>query len=309
MRRSRIWAFAFCFLFLFTACGASGNSSNTQMQDTAQIERLSTLLKQLERVEDYTASIETKAEINQGGILQSTSSSADITAVNDPFARRVSVTTTIDNDEFSHTVYVVESEQEDTVSVYTNTQDAWSYLSRDRASMEQSLQMYDVQDNLLAFLQNATQWSQTEKKPASYTAVIPAEQVYTVVNGSDILVDLGLGDLPEEYYEGVDAISITLTLPESLNQTCTVSLDLKNVVDTVMNHVMQQLGNIVEYEVTACTAEYQLMHVNAGEKITVPEEARQHSVDYANNQSDGQTAALEEATEENHAESTMETVK
>lgn len=309
MRRSRIWAFAFCFLFLFTACGASGNSSNTQMQDTAQIERLSTLLKQLERVEDYTASIETKAEINQGGILQSTSSSADITAVNDPFARKVSVTTTIDNDEFSHTVYVVESEQEDTVSVYTNTQDAWSYLSRDRASMEESLQMYDVQDNLLAILQSATQWSQTEKKPESYTAVIPADQVYAVVNGSDILVDLGLGDLPEEYYEGAEAISITLTLPEALNKTCTISLDLKNVVDTVMSHVMQQLGNTAEYEVTACTAEYQLMHVNAGEKITVPEEARQHSVDYAKNQNDAETAELEEATEENNTENTMENAK
>ena len=169
-------------------------------------------------------------------------------------------------------------EAEDTnVNLFMNYNNQWTEMSLEKDAALDSVQIYDVRENMITLLQHTSTWQETarENKQVTLQGTLPAADVYTVVEGGKLLQLAGMSGIAENYYEGVADVTVTFVFKEDTGEAVSCHMDLANVLQTVTNNVLKELQadsagiTVQEYGVTM-----DISDLNGVQSIEIPAEAQ-----------------------------------
>lgn len=164
----------------------------------------------------------------------------------------------------------------------------WMKQSLEPDIVLESLKMYDTKQNVISFLENAVDWQETDGDDTLgvFQGVLPADILAEVVEDTKALQMTGMAGLTEEYYEGVNDTTITVTINKQtlLPNSCTV--DLSNTLETLMNNVSSTFGGGTEVNepIKTIVNEYTLTvdcnDINETKKVEIPKETLDNAIDF-----------------------------
>ncbi len=299
-----------CMALAFSACSASSVSELSEMvTPPSQTDVLEEARNTLETAQNYQAFVTASSTATHNGVASAGKQTAQIAATETPFVWSIEMENAFDGYTYAYSIYTMQAETEsDTkaqagemseenaalMSVYMAYDGQWSYQQIDRETMMQSLQGYDVKKNVLSVLNSTDQWQKEEMEDGSiiYRAEIPAEAVVSLADEGNYFYSMGMANLPTEYYEGAPSFLAEVRFSSDDTDSFHVTLYLEDVLQTLVDHLAQQLSGDNTYEVESFQLEYTVSNMNRTTVAPLPKEAAEESVDYRN-----QIMLLQEAAE------------
>ena len=150
-------------------------------------------------------------------------------------------------------------------------------MSLEKDAALDSVQIYDVRENMITLLQHTSGWQETarENKQVTLQGTLPSADVYAVVEGGKLLQLAGMSGIAENYYEGVADVPVTFVFKEDTGEAVSCHMDLGNALQTVTNNVLKELQadsagiTVQEYGVTM-----DISDLNGVQSIEIPTEAQ-----------------------------------
>ena len=235
------------------ACGTPENAENTAQMGMTPAEYATAALQSLEEANSY------KGAMNVVSNMQDSSDSTEVTVsqIKEPFCMQITeVLNSAGGQSYSTQRYL---EAEDTnVNLFMNYNNQWTEMSLEKDAALDSVQIYDVRENMITLLQHTSTWQETarENKQVTLQGTLPAADVYTVVEGG--------ADVP-----------VTFVFKEDTGEAVSCHMDLANVLQTVTNNVLKELQadsagiTVQEYGVTM-----DISDLNGVQSIEIPAEAQ-----------------------------------
>ena len=220
------------------ACGTPENAENTAQTGMTPAEYATAALQSLEEANSY------KGAMNVVSNMQDSSDSTEVTVsqIKEPFCMQITeVLNSAGGQSYSTQRYL---EAEDTnVNLFMNYNNQWTEMSLEKDAALDSVQIYDVRENMITLLQHTSTWQETarENKQVTLQGTLPAADVYTVVEGGKLLQLAGMSGIAENYYEGVADVPVTFVFKEDTGEAVSCHMDLANVLQTVTNNVLKEL--------------------------------------------------------------------
>lgn len=254
------------------ACGTPENAENTAQTGMTPAEYATAALQSLEEATSY------KGAMNVVSNMQDSSDSTEVTVsqIKEPFCMQITeVLNSAGGQSYSTQRYL---EAEDTnVNLFMNYNNQWTEMSLEKDAALDSVQIYDVRENMSTLLQHTSTWQETarENKQVTLQGTLPAADVYTVVEGGKLLQLAGMSGIAENYYEGVADVPVTFVFKEDTGEAVSCHMDLGNVLQTVTNNVLKGLQadsagiTVQEYGVTM-----DISDLNGVQSIEIPAEAQ-----------------------------------
>ena len=250
------------------ACGTPENAENTAQTGMTPAEYATAALQSLEEANSY------KGAMNVVSNMQDSSDSTEVTVsqIKEPFCMQITeVLNSAGGQSYSTQRYL---EAEDTnVNLFMNYNNQWTEMSLEKDAALDSVQIYDVRENMITLLQHTSTWQETARENKQVT--LPAADVYTVVEGGKLLQLAGMSGIAENYYEGVADVPVTFVFKEDTGEAVSCHMDLANVLQTVTNNVLKELQadsagiTVQEYGVTM-----DISDLNGVQSIEIPAEAQ-----------------------------------
>lgn len=252
------------------ACGTPENAENTTQTGMTPAEYATAALQSLEEASSY------KGAVNVVSNMQGSSDSTEVTVsqIKEPFCMQITEVLNSGGQSYSTQRYL---EAEDTnVNLFMNYNSQWTEMSLEKDAALDSVQIYDVRENMATLLQHTSGWQETarENKQVTLQGTLPAADVYAVVEGGKLLQLAGMSGIAENYYEGVADVPVTFVFKEDTGEAVSCHMDLGNVLQTVTNNVLKELQadsagiTVQEYGVTM-----DISDLNGVQSIEIPAEA------------------------------------
>lgn len=220
------------------ACGTPENAENTTQTGMTPAEYATAALQSLEEASSY------KGAVNVVSNMQGSNDSTEVTVsqIKEPFCMQITETlNTAGGQSYSTQRYL---EAEDTnVNLFMNYNNQWTEMSLEKDAALDSVQIYDVRENMITLLQHTSGWQETarENKQVTLQGTLPAADVYAVVEGGKLLQLAGMSGIAENYYEGVADVPVTFVFKEDTGEAVSCHMDLGNALQTVTNNVLKEL--------------------------------------------------------------------
>ena len=252
------------------ACGTPENAENTTQTGMTPAEYATAALQSLEEASSY------KGAVNVVSNMQGSSDSTEVTVsqIKEPFCMQITEVLNSGGQSYSTQRYL---EAEDTnVNLFMNYNSQWTEMSLEKDAALDSVQIYDVRENMITLLQHTSGWQETarENKQVTLQGTLPAADVYAVVEGGKLLQLAGMSGIAENYYEGVADVPVTFVFKEDTGEAVSCHMDLGNALQTVTNNVLKELQadsagiTVQEYGVTI-----DISDLNGVQSIEIPAEA------------------------------------
>lgn len=252
------------------ACGTPENAENTTQTGMTPAEYATAALQSLEEASSY------KGAVNVVSNMQGSNDSTEVTVfqIKEPFCMQITEVLNSGGQSYSTQRYL---EAEDTnVNLFMNYNNQWTEMSLEKDAALDSVQIYDVRENMITLLQHTSGWQETarENKQVTLQGTLPAADVYAVVEGGKLLQLAGMSGIAENYYEGVADVPVTFVFKEDTGEAVSCHMDLGNVLQTVTNNVLKELQadsagiTVQEYGVTM-----DISDLNGVQSIEIPAEA------------------------------------
>ena len=252
------------------ACGTPENAENTTQTGMTPAEYATAALQSLEEASSY------KGAVNVVSNMQGSNDSTEVTVfqIKEPFCMQITEVLNSGGQSYSTQRYL---EAEDTnVNLFMNYNNQWTEMSLEKDAALDSVQIYDVRENMITLLQHTSGWQETarENKQVTLQGTLPAADVYAVVEGGQLLQLAGMSGIAENYYEGVADVPVTFVFKEDTGEAVSCHMDLGNVLQTVTNNVLKELQadsagiTVQEYGVTM-----DISDLNGVQSIEIPAEA------------------------------------
>ena len=227
-------------------------------------------LQSLEEASSY------KGAVNVVSNMQGSSDSTEVTVsqIKEPFCMQITEVLNSGGQSYSTQRYL---EAEDTnVNLFMNYNSQWTEMSLEKDAALDSVQIYDVRENMATLLQHTSGWQETarENKQVTLQGTLPAADVFAVVEGGKLLQLAGMSGIAENYYEGVADVPVTFVFKEDTGEAVSCHMDLGNALQTVTNNVLKELQadsagiTVQEYGVTM-----DISDLNGVQSIEIPAEA------------------------------------
>ena len=187
------------------ACGTPENAENTTQTGMTPAEYATAALQSLEEASSY------KGAVNVVSNMQGSNDSTEVTVsqIKEPFCMQITeILNTAGGQSYSTQRYL---EAEDTnVNLFMNYNNQWTEMSLEKDAALDSVQIYDVRENMATLLQHTSGWQETarENKQVTLQGTLPAADVYAVVEGGKLLQLAGMSGIAENYYEGVADVPV-----------------------------------------------------------------------------------------------------
>lgn len=252
------------------ACGTPENAENTTQTGMTPAEYATAALQSLEEASSY------KGAVNVVSNMQGSNDSTEVTVsqIKEPFCMQITEVLNSGGQSYSTQRYL---EAEDTnVNLFMNYNNQWTEMSLEKDAALDSVQIYDVRENMATLLQHTSGWQETarENKQVTLQGTLPAADVFAVVEGGKLLQLAGMSGIAENYYEGVADVPVTFVFKEDTGEAVSCHMDLGNVLQTVTNNVLKELQadsagiTVQEYGVTM-----DISDLNGVQSIEIPAEA------------------------------------
>lgn len=259
------------------ACGTPDTAENPTQAGMTPAEYATAARKSLEEANSY------KGAVNVVSKMQDSNDSTEVTVsqIKEPFCMQITEVLNSQGGQSYSTQRYLEAEDAN-VNLFMNYNNQWTEMSLEKEAAEDSVQIYDVRENMITLLQHASGWQETarEKKQVTLQGTLPAADVYAVVEGGKLLQLAGMSGITENYYEGVADVPVTFTFKEDTGEAVSCYMDLGNVLQTVTNNVLKELQAdsagiaVQEYGVTM-----DISDLNGVQSIEIPVEA-QSAINY-----------------------------
>ena len=252
------------------ACGTPDTAENTTQTGMTPAEYATAALQSLEEAGSY------KGAVNVVSNMQDSSDSTEVTVsqIKEPFCMQITEVLNSGGQSYSTQRYL---EAEDTnVNLFMNYNSQWTEMSLEKDAALDSVQIYDVRENMATLLQHTSGWQETarENKQVTLQGTLPAADVFAVVEGGKLLQLAGMSGIAENYYEGVADVPVTFVFKEDTGEAVSCHMDLGNALQTVTNNVLKELQadsagiTVQEYSVTM-----DISDLNGVQSIEIPAEA------------------------------------
>ena len=268
--------------FAFSSCG---DKAVTPVQTATPQETITKVLENLKQVKSMKSIITTQSNMTAEGSSSEVSTQTEVTAVYSPLNMKIESKSSLPS---SNDIVTYVDEVDDMATTYMEYAGQWMKQSLEPDIVLESLKMYDTKQNLVSFLENAVDWQETDGDDTLgvFQGVLPAGILAEVVEDTKALQMTGMAGLPEEYYEGVNDTTITVTINKQtlLPNSCTV--DLSNTLETLMNNVSSTFGGGTEGNepIKTIVNEYTLTvdcnDINETKKVEIPKETLDNAIDF-----------------------------
>ncbi len=181
------------------------------------------------------------AEVQMGEEEEKTISKAKVEMIREPLT--VGITT---QDLFGKTTtdsQIFLEKTNDGVNMYMSYDGQWTEMTLEEENAMKSVGMYDAAKDMGLLLASGENWKQVSVKGGivTITGEIPAQKVYDVSEAGYFLQIAGMNGVGESYYSDVEAVPFEIQLKED-GTPVSFSVDFAKTLETVMNHVLQELG-------------------------------------------------------------------
>ncbi len=271
-------------VFCLAGCGTSEKGS-TETKETQPADYIAAAQKTLEAANSVQANMQIQA--NMDGIEDGMS--ADIIFWREPLNMEVAITPKNQENTVSFEHIYVESKNEDAYLYrsYSDIQGGEPQWTKKRLNVkaeQDTLQIYDVQENIALLLQNGVDWKLEENqqpgKSVTVVGSIPVNQVYAVTEGGQFFQFVGMSGLHENYYSGVESVPVRIEMEERTGTVLSCEVDLTQTLQSVMNNVMKELDSTsTGVAVEAYQVQMKITKEGDAPKVEVPEEA-QNAINY-----------------------------
>ncbi|MBM6830423.1 hypothetical protein H9X85_12395 [Anaerotignum lactatifermentans] len=273
MKKNKIWMssiLAAAMVLSMTGCGASP-AEDTATQTRSAEEYVTEAAQTLTEAGSYAGTLKVVSRMDDN----EDSMAAEIAMIEEPLQMKVDIENMFSGQSVRTQTYLTEK-NEDEVSMYMNYGEEWTEMSLTAEMALQSMQIYDVRENLLLALEKGQDWTQSgaQDDQVTLSGVIPAAAVYEVVNGGSLLQFSGMSGIGENYYTDVEDVPVTLVLEEETGEPVSCTLELTKVQQKVTDNVMRELQSesggvtVQEYQVTM-----DISQIDEVKEVAVPAEA------------------------------------
>lgn len=253
------------------ACGTPENAEDPTQQGMTPAEYATAAYNHLEGAGSY------KGAVNVVSNMADSSDTTEVTVsqTKEPFRMQIAEVLHTEGGQSYSTQRYLEAEDAK-VNLFMNYNNQWTEMSLEKDAALDSVQIYDVRENMMTLLQHASNWQETarEKKQVTLQGTLAAADVYDVVEGGKLLQLAGMSGIAENYYEGVADVAVTFVFKEDTAEPVSCYMDLGNTLQTVTNNVLKELQaeagiTVQEYGVTM-----DISDLNGVQSIEIPKEAQ-----------------------------------
>lgn len=234
-------------VFCLAGCGTP-EKDNANNQSKQPEEYIVAAQKALEEADSFHAIMQIRANMEdvEDGIV------ADVTLYRKPLSMAVTMNAKNQGDAETLDQMYVASENED-VYLYRNYVDSqngesqWTKKQLNTETEQNTIQIYDVQENILSLLKNGADWTVEEEKTGgvsksvTLTGNIPVNKVYDITEKSQFFQFVGMSGLHTNYYADAEAIPIRIQMDERSGKINSCEIDMTQTLQSVMNRVMKEL--------------------------------------------------------------------
>ncbi len=165
----------------------------------------------------------------------------------------------------------------DGVNMYMFYDGQWTEMTLDEGNAMKSIGMYDAATGMSLLLAAGENWKQTSAKNGiiTMTGELPPQKIYDVSEAGYFLQIAGMNGVDKSYYADVEAVPIEVEVKED-GTPLSFSADFSKTLETVTNHVLQELGQ--ESASTVTVEKYKISQTISSldeiKTISIPTEAR-----------------------------------
>lgn len=280
MKKQKKWlALLLLGVLALTGCGSSaGEPAQADVEGSAE-EYVQAAKDALAEADSFTADFTATVSMEGAG---KTATTGQIAMVEEPFYMKVDTVTDFDGMEQPYTIYLEESD--DAVNQYMNYEGQWTEMTMTAENALLGVKIYDVVENMQTILSAAEGWElNTADGHPQLTAAIPGEKVYSVEESGRLFQLAGMSGLSEIYFEGVEAVPVTVAMDEKTGAPLSYEVDLAKALETVTNNVLKELnGGTLEDGVTVESYSISSQLTQLGEVVAeeIPAAAKDTAINY-----------------------------
>ncbi|MDD4844922.1 MAG: hypothetical protein PHU31_11445 [Anaerotignum sp.] len=260
-------------VFFASGCAAKPTSNSAAVTSEGEAQKYVALAKtKLESASSFASDF--YAEVTIGGDDQKKVTSAKVEMIYEPLAVMIKTQDLFGQSTLESETYLEKVDAG--VNMYMLYDGQWTEMTLQEKNAMKSVGIYDAAKAMRLLLASGENWEQVSTKNGIVTisGEVPAQKVYEISEEGCFLQLAGMSGMAESYYTGVEAIPFEVQLKED-GTPVSFSVDFAKTLETVMNHVLQELG---KDEVEPISVEKYLIKqtiTNFGEvkQIKIPVEA------------------------------------
>lgn len=257
-----------------SGCAAKPTSSNGVVSSESATESYIAMAKaKLETSSDFTSDFYGEVKMGEDGV--ETVSKAKVEMMKEPLRVSIVMQDSFEKDTVSSQLYL--EKVSDGVNMYMVYDGQWTEMTLDENNAMKSVGVYDATKNMGLLLAAGENWEQTSLKNGivTITGELPAQKVYDISEAGAFLQLAGMNGVDQSYYSGVEAVPFEIQVKED-GTPVAFSVDFAKTLETVMDHVLQELGQAGEdpIYVEKYYISQKFSKVGDVKKIEIPVEAR-----------------------------------
>lgn len=278
MKKQKKWLVLILLgVLTLTGCGSSATEPAQAAAEGSAEEYVQAAKDALAEADSFTADFTATVSMEGAG---KTATTGQIAMVKEPFYMKVDTVTDFDGMEQPYSIYLEESG--DAVNQYMNYEGQWTEMTMTAENALLGVKIYDAVDNMQMILSAAEGW-ELNAADGQLTAVIPGEKVYSVEESGRLFQLAGMSGLSEVYFQGVEAVPVTVAMDEKTGAPLSYEVDLAKALETVTNNVLKELnGGTLEDGVTVESYSISSQLTQLGEVVAeeIPAAAKDTAINY-----------------------------
>ncbi|MFV0314795.1 MAG: hypothetical protein ACK5I7_06780 [Anaerotignum sp.] len=257
-----------------SGCGAKpASSDNVADGENIAAEYVDLAKSKLENASDFTSVFYGEAKMGQE--TARTVFNAEVKMIRQPLLVSIAMMDSYGTNEVKSQLYL--EKVRNMVNMYTMYDGQWTEMTLDETNAVKSVGIYDAPTNMALLLTAGENWEQTSSKDGviTITGKLPAQKVYDVAEAGVFLQLAGMNGVGQSNYEGVESVLFEVQIKED-GTPVGFSIDFTKTLETVMQNVLNELGQEVEEQVYV--EKYFMSHeftlFDELEEIEIPDEAK-----------------------------------
>ena len=214
-------------------------------------------------------------ELQMGAEDSATISKAKVEILRDPLTVGITVQDLFGQSAYDSQIFL--EKVNDGVNMYMLYDGQWTEMTLAEGNAMKSIGMYDAVNEMSLLLASGENWQQSSVKNGvvTLTGEIPAQKIYDVSEAGYFLQLAGMNGVDKSYYANLEAIPVIVQVKED-GTPVSFSADFSKTLETVMNHVLEELGQESESAISVekFKISQTISNLNEIKKITIPPGAK-----------------------------------
>lgn len=229
-----------CTMVFLSGCNAKPTSDgDADLAKGETAEYIASAKETLESASSFASDFYAEVQMNEE--KEKTISKAKVEMIREPLTVGITTQDLFGNTTTDSQIYLEKTN--DGVNMYMSYNGQWTEMTLEEENAMNSVGMYDAAKDMDLLLASGENWEQVSAKGGivTITGEIPAQKVYDVSEAGFFLQIAGMNGVGESYYSDVEAVPFEIQLKED-GTPISFSVDFAKTLETVMNHVLQELG-------------------------------------------------------------------